>query len=253
MFKSVNVSVSTVNEALAQSVINVSKTCSAVANNRINIRAGTVNGNVYIGGSVNQAADAELKCDQASDVQSSLKSETLNTIKASAQATDMSWITGDFGLFSQTSANIKSFNKTVLKSDLTDAMECYNVANNDYNLEYGTITGDFTFVADIDQSSKGKIQECLQKAGISNNLTNLIKNDLDASASAKGTLVSLADSMGDIMIVAIVAGILGVIGVAALKIYKSAPKKGSPDASAISASANPTISAPANPAAGLTF
>jgi hypothetical protein len=229
MIKNVSVNVKTINEAMAQSVINVSKTCSAIANNRVSIRVGKVDGDVYIGGSVTQKAESNLRCEQSSDIQASLKSEMLNNIKASAAATDMNWATGDFAFETNVRVDMLTMNKTIMTSDVSDAMECYNIANDDYNVEFGNVGGNFTFNTKIDQNAKSKVEECLQKSGITANLAQAIKNDLTASASAKGTLASVADALGQGMIAIVVVCVLGVVLVGLLKFLgkvKKPPPKG---------------------------
>jgi hypothetical protein len=226
MIKNTQVFVDTLNEAITTSVINVAKTCSAVANNRVSIRVKRVGGNVTIGGEVSQEARSDLKCEQSSDIQAALKSELVSAVKAEAKSTDMSWLSGDFGIFSNTQAFIDTTNRSIMNSDINDVMSCYNTANNEYNLEFGTIEGDFSYNTKVDQSARANVLSCVQRSSTSANMINQLTSTVDAAISNRGTLADLADTMSGVIMIAIVASIISciVLAVVKLKGKKSKPE-----------------------------
>jgi hypothetical protein len=188
------------NEFLTETIVKLSKTCAAKALNKIDINVGNVAGDVTIGGEIKQTAASELKCDQKSDLQSAIKSEMANIIKQSATSKDSSIVTGDAGLYSETTANNNTTNRSIMTTSLDDVMICVSAATNDFKVQFGSVGGNFTFnPTNFDQNASARVLDCVQKTTWSQKIENKVINDVEQTAANKGTLDSLFDGVARIV------------------------------------------------------
>jgi hypothetical protein len=190
-----------INEFMTDTIINLSKTCAAKANNKIDISAQYVGGSVVFTdkAAINQTAEADIRCEQTSDLQAAVRSEMSNKIKQSAMTTDNNIFSGDIGWFSETNASNYMLNKTILSSDLKDVMVCMADASNEIKAQFAVIMRDLKFEAEFNQTARAKVSNCVQGTKWAQNITNKYNNDIEQSARSVGTVVGLAAEAGDIL------------------------------------------------------
>ena len=240
-----SVSVKTVNEVVTDSIIAVSKVCSAAAENNYDFYVGYVAGDVLITGSVNQTAVVKSICDQNSNVQSAVKAEMMNKVKALSESKDMSLLSGDVSFFNQASSKVNSTNRALMKMSIQDTQHCITAAKNNYKYAIIEVGGNLTVDQDVVQSADAEIKKCLLESGIEQNLAFDLKQDIDATAKKKGTLDSIIEQLVPVLIAVGVVGAI-VFGVVMYFKYRKQPLKTDATASTpvvgTSASSSPTIS-----------
>lgn len=217
------------NDFVTNVVMNISKVCAAKAINKIEIGAKSVAGNVVIGGEIIQNASADLRCEQLSDLSAAIKSEMANTIKQSASSKDNSLLSGDFGVFSATSAENYTANTNLVNTKLDDVVECVAEATNEFKAIYGSVGGDFTFApTKMEQNTKANISKCVQNTKYIQDITSSVDNDLDQEAKNVGTLDALFGEVGRILaslstLLIVMAVMSGIVYIA--KAYFDSKKK----------------------------
>ncbi len=199
-----SVSTTTVNEVVTNSVVTLSKLCSAVATNTYDINVAYVEGDVTISGNVLQEADATAICDQNSVIQTAIKADMMSKIKANSESKDTSLLTGDVGFFNSASANVNSTNRALMKLSTNDLQHCVTNAKNSYVAEFEQVNGNLTIDAYFKQTANADISKCLLNTGVEQNLAFDLKQDVDASAKRKGTLDTLLENLVPFIIVIVV-------------------------------------------------
>lgn len=217
-------STSIVNEAITNSIVNISKLCAANALNLvdINVEGAAISGDVVFSGTVNQVASTTLNCNQRLDIETTIKSEMTNAVTAGSMTTGNNLLTGDTNIFSASKTDTDTVNRTLMTFDTSALMKCVNDSKNEYQLHFSSqVGGNFKFATNIDQSAKSEVSKCVQDTGILEELTSQQKTDIKATSAQVGTLVGLTQSAANIMamclILAIVASVVGIIAFAIKK------------------------------------
>ena len=226
-----SVNVKTVNEVVTDSIIAVSKACSAAAENNYDFYVGYVAGDVLITGSVNQTAVVKSICDQNSNIQSAVKAEMMNKVKALSESKDTNLFTGDVGFFNKASTNVNSTNRALMKMSIQDTQHCITAAKNNYKYAIVEVGGNLTVDQDVVQSADADIKKCLLESGIEQNLAFDLKQEIDAGAKRKGTLDSILEQLVPLLIAVGVVGAI-VFGVVMYFKYRKQPLKTDAPASA---------------------
>jgi hypothetical protein len=246
-----SVSVKTVNEIVTDSIIAVTKSCSAAAANKYDLYVDYVEGDVLLTGSVTQTARVKSICDQNSNIQSAVKAEMMNKVKALSESKDTNLFTGDVGFFNSASSNVNSTNRALMKMSIQDSQHCIITAQNKYKVELGKITGNLTIDQVFTQEADADMKQCLLESGIEQNLAFDLEQDIDATSKRKGTLDSILEQLVPLLIALGVVGAI-VFGVVMYFKYRKQPLKPDAPASAsvvetnASASSSPTITVTAS-------
>lgn len=201
-------SVTTVNEIVTDSVITLTKICSAAAKNTYDLDVGYVGGNVTLSGNVLQQADAVAICSQNSNIQSAVKAEMMSKVKALSQSKDTNLLTGDVGFFNSAASKVNSTNRALMKLSTQDTQHCITNATNSYTLKMQEVQGNLEIDTFFNQTANADITKCMLDAGVSQNLAFDMKQDIDATAQRKGTLDTIMEKLVPILIAVGVAAVI---------------------------------------------
>jgi len=227
-------SVESLNEAVVNSIMAISKTCAATATNIVDINSGKSTGQVVFSGDVTQDAESSINCQQNTDVEVALRAQMAAAIDAQSKAVKNSIFSGDVGIYSESDTSVKNTNRTVMNTSLSDAMDCVTDATNIVR-ETSDSNAGFTASGNITQSARARISACVQGSKSLQATVANMATEIKAKATEEGFLASMFDNMQNIvasvMILAFVAAIVGAIAFAVVK-AKGAPKKPPPGAMA---------------------
>ena len=219
-----SVSVKTVNDVVTDSLIAVTKSCSAAAENNYDLYVGFVRGDVLLSGTVQQTATVKSICDQNSNIQSAVKAEMMAQVKALSESKDTNLLTGDVGFFNSASSKVSSTNRALMKMSVQDTQHCITNAKNDYKLAFVQVEGNFTIDQVVMQNADADIRKCLMESGIEQNLAFDLKQDIDATSKRKGTLDTLLETLVPVLIAVGVVGAI-VFGIVMYFKYRKQPVK----------------------------
>lgn len=198
----------TINKTLTETIIDLSKRCGAEAANVLSLKADNVGGSVNIGGKVKQEATTQINCEQRSDIVSAIQSQMATKMASEAVAK---------GGFTSTTARVRNevVNEVINKTDVTDLMECFTDSTNVFEAHFGTVSGDFSFTTEIDQTASADVSSCIQDTGIDQEIATEISTAMASKAESDGSInFSLFGGLGAVIVLLIIA-------VIAFKLVKS--------------------------------
>lgn len=204
-----------VNKAMTESIMNVSKSCAAEANNvsGMNLKSGDAI-NLDLSGNINQKATTSLiKCDQKTNLQAAMKSQMASSDYTKALAQGNSLWEGNVGLYTRSKTSSDVVNNNIFKQNIDDVMHCLAKAGNVHIIK-AFAKGDINIKDDqgSDQNASASVSSCLQTTKSMQDMASKINNEISSSSKSIGLFGTLLDGakgiISSIVAIAIPIGIV---------------------------------------------
>lgn len=179
-----------VTKDVSNTLIKIAQQCQAQAKAAINLTAGTVNGNVVIGGTVGQSASAVSTCQQGAQLNAILQASLAQTVSQSAKA-------DGFSLWGKSSAVSKTVHDTLSTMDMNVFQQCKPTSDSSMTTSLGVVNGNLTWAPNVTQAVQTQIANCVQQ-------NQAIQKDISTVVSSVNNQAETGLSLG-------LGGIVGMI------------------------------------------
>lgn len=216
-------STSVLNEALSNSIVNISQACTGNAANNLNLTIGQdcAGGTINVTGKVTQIAQSSINCAQSADVEAAMQAELATALQSSSSTTSNNLFSGDIGIYSQSNDRASLTNREVLNATLNAYVQCANAAVNNYTKTvtqdcHGGTGGVINFGQEIYQEATNEIPKCVQstldRSNAMDNLSNRLQQRSTETDLAGTLFGSLANILSSVFILCLVFAIIAAIG-----------------------------------------
>lgn len=193
-----------INKAMVNSIINTMSMCEADARAVIDANMGIIEGNLTVGGTYNQNAQATTtRCSQEDQLSEMFRENLMQQIKQTAGVSG-------FTLWGSTSSDYKQVHDTINNMTTNDMKRCAQKSDATLTQNFKLVTGNVTYVPVINQNVVSTVEQCVQNNTQLQQQVSDIKTALDSSAKTSGLSIS-ASWLISLAIVIAVAGVVYMI------------------------------------------
>lgn len=186
----------------ANTLIKIAQTCQAQAQAAINVQAGTVDGNVTIGGTISQSTSATTTCQQGAQLNAMLQASLAQTVSQSAKA-------DGFSLWGSSKAVSKTVHETLSTLDMNVFQQCKPTSDSSMTTSLGVVKGNLTWAPNVTQAVQTQIFNCVQQ-------NEAIQKDISTVVSSVNNQAETGLSLGLGGIISIIVAFIALIIIAAV-------------------------------------
>jgi hypothetical protein len=198
-----------VTKDVSNTIIKVAQQCQAQAQAAINLKAGTVDGNVTIGGTISQSTGVTSTCQQGAQLNAMLQASLAQTVSQSAKA-------DGFSLWGSSNAVSKTVHDTLSTMDLNVFQQCKPTSDSTMTQSFGVIKGNLVWAPNVTQAAQAQISNCVQQ-------NEAIQKDISTIVSSVNNQAEtgLSLGLGGIITIIVAFVVLIIIAGIVMKAMKS--------------------------------
>lgn len=212
-----------VTKDVSNTLIKIAQQCQAQARAAINVKAGTVDGNVVIGGTISQTTGVSSTCQQGAQLNAMLQASLAQTVSQSAKA-------DGFSLWGSSKAVSKTVHDTLSTMDMNVFQQCKPTSDSSMTTSLGVVKGNLVWAPNVTQAVQSQISTCVQQ-------NEAIQKDISTVVSSVNNQAETGFSLGLGGIVSIVIAFIALIIIAAVILKSMRSGSSGSSASEIAAAA----------------